>query len=49
MNLWEPGGSRFKASQTKASELLAPIYSWFPEGVGTPDWEEAKALLTALT
>ncbi|PON12332.1 hypothetical protein C2W62_40160 [Candidatus Entotheonella serta] len=33
----------------KAYTLLAPIYSWFSEGLDTPDLLEAKALLVSLT
>ena len=29
----------------EAHDLLAPIYSWFAEGLDTPDLQEAKALL----
>jgi predicted ATPase len=32
----------------EAHDLLAPIYGWFTEGLGTPDLKEAKALLEAL-
>jgi predicted ATPase len=32
----------------EASDLLAPIYSWFTEGFDTPDLKEAKALLDEL-
>jgi len=31
-----------------ARNILAPIYTWFTEGFGTPDLIEAKALLDAL-
>jgi len=42
--LWQQQG---KCEQ--ASQLLAPIYSWFTEGFDTADLQEAKALLDALT
>jgi tetratricopeptide (TPR) repeat protein len=32
----------------EARDLLAPVYSWFTEGFGTPDLKEAKALLDEL-
>jgi predicted ATPase len=32
-----------------ARNLLAPVYNWFTEGLGTPDLKEAKALLDELT
>ena len=32
----------------RARDFLAPIYSWFTEGFGTPDLKEAKALLDEL-
>jgi predicted ATPase len=32
----------------EARDLLAPAYSWFTEGLGTPDLKEAKALLEEL-
>jgi predicted ATPase len=38
--LWQHQGKR-----ADARELLAPIYSWFAEGVDTADLQEAKALL----
>jgi predicted ATPase len=41
--LWRDQGKR-----VEARALLAPIYSWFTEGFGTPDLKEAKALLEAL-
>jgi predicted ATPase len=34
--------------QTKARELLAPVYGWFTEGFDTLDLKEAKALLDEL-
>jgi class 3 adenylate cyclase len=33
----------------KAVDILAPIYNWFTEGLGTSDLTEAKALLGRLT
>ena len=44
-------GRTFKNSRTvpqQARELLAPVYSWFTEGLDTLDLKEAKALLDAL-
>jgi predicted ATPase len=41
--LWQQQGKR-----TEARDLLAPIYSWFTEGLDTTDLQEAKALLDAL-
>jgi predicted ATPase len=41
--LWQHQGKR-----AEAYELLAPIYSWFTEGLDTADLQEAKALLAAL-
>jgi class 3 adenylate cyclase/tetratricopeptide (TPR) repeat protein len=38
--LWHDQGRR-----TEAHELLAPVYGWFTEGLGTPVLQEAKALL----
>jgi class 3 adenylate cyclase/predicted ATPase len=42
--LWQQQGK-----WTDARELLAPIYGWFTEGFDTPDLQEAKALLEALS
>jgi predicted ATPase len=42
-HLWAKEGRR-----PEAHDLLAPIYSWFIEGLGTPDHKEAKALLDEL-
>jgi hypothetical protein len=39
---------RDQGKSTQACELLAPIYSWFTEGVDTLDLKEAKALLDEL-
>jgi tetratricopeptide (TPR) repeat protein len=33
---------------TEARDLLVPVYSWFVEGLGTPDLRRAKALLNQL-
>jgi hypothetical protein len=33
---------------TEARQLLAPISTWFTEGLATPDLREARALLTAI-
>jgi len=41
--LWQCQGKR-----AEARELLAPVYAWFTEGVGTADLQEAKALLDTL-
>jgi predicted ATPase len=32
----------------EARDLLAPVYGWFTEAVGTPDLKEAKVLLDKL-
>jgi predicted ATPase len=41
--LWQRQGKR-----AEAYKLLAPIYSWFTEGLDTADLREAKALLEEL-
>ena len=41
--LWGEQGRRAEAHQ-----LLAPVYSWFTEGLDTADLKEAKTLLDAL-
>jgi predicted ATPase len=41
--LWQSQGKR-----TEAHALLAPVYGWFTEGFGTPDLQQAKALLEEL-
>jgi predicted ATPase len=41
--LWQRQGQ-----PTAACQLLAEIYGWFTEGFGTPDLQEAKALLAEL-
>jgi class 3 adenylate cyclase/tetratricopeptide (TPR) repeat protein len=41
--LWRDQGKR-----SQARDLLAPVYSWFTEGLGTPVLQEAKALLEEL-
>jgi predicted ATPase len=33
----------------RVRQLLAPIYSWFTEGFGTADLQEAEALLEELS
>jgi class 3 adenylate cyclase/predicted ATPase len=42
--LWQQQG---KCAEVR--ELLAPLYGWFTEGFDTPDLQEAKALLGALS
>jgi predicted ATPase len=42
--LWQQQGQR-----AAARDLLAPLYAWFTEGLDTPDLQEAKTLLAALT
>jgi adenylate cyclase len=42
--LWQQQGKR-----ADARELLSEIYGWFTEGFGTPDLQEAEALLEALS
>ena len=39
---------REQGNAAEAHELLAPVYGWFTEGFGTPDLDEAKALLDGL-
>jgi predicted ATPase len=39
---------RDQGKHTEARELLAPIYGWFTEGLGTPVLQDAKALLQEL-
>jgi predicted ATPase len=41
--LWREQGHR-----AQALDLLAPVYSWFTEGFGTPVLKEAKAQLDQL-
>jgi class 3 adenylate cyclase/predicted ATPase len=41
--LWQQQGKR-----QEARDLLAPVYSWFTEGLDTADLQEAKALLHAV-
>jgi predicted ATPase len=38
-----------QAKQSDARDLLGPIYGWFTEGFDTPDLQDAKALISALT
>ena len=42
--LWRGQGKR-----SGGRDLLAPVYGWFTEGLGTPVLQEAKALLDELT
>jgi predicted ATPase len=42
--LWQKQGK-----QQEARQMLAEIYGWFTEGFGTPDLQEARALLDELT
>jgi predicted ATPase len=39
---------RDQGKHTEARDLLAPVYGWFTEGLGTRDLKEAKALLAEL-
>jgi class 3 adenylate cyclase/predicted ATPase len=39
---------RDQGGLAEARDLLTPVYSWLTEGFGTPDLEEAKALLEAI-
>jgi predicted ATPase len=41
--LWQQQGKHHAAH-----ELLAAVYGWFTEGFGTPDLQDARALLEAL-
>jgi predicted ATPase len=40
---------RDQGHRAEARDLLAPVYSWFTEGFGTPYLKEAKALLDELS
>jgi predicted ATPase len=42
--LWEAQSER-----RRAHDLLAPIHGWFTEGFGTPELQEARTLLDALS
>jgi hypothetical protein len=42
--LWQQQGKR-----DAAYEILADIYGWFTEGFDTPDLQDARALLEALS
>jgi predicted ATPase len=42
--VWDGQGRR-----TEAHTLLAPTLGWFTEGLGTPDLQEARALLDGLS
>ena len=53
--LWELRAAvslaRFRRDQNRRAEardLLVPVYSWFTEGLETPDLKEAKAVLDTL-
>jgi len=37
-----------QAKSTNGRNLLAPVYSWFTEGLDTPDLKEAKSLLDSM-
>jgi predicted ATPase len=39
---------RDQGRRAEARDLLAPVYGWFTEGFGTPDLNDAKALLEEL-
>ena len=39
---------RDQCCRAEARDLLAPVYNWFTEGLGTPDLKEARALLVEL-
>jgi predicted ATPase len=39
---------RDQEKHAEARDLLAPVYGWFTEGLGTPALQEAKALLAEL-
>jgi predicted ATPase len=39
---------RDQSKRAEARDLLAPVYSWFTEGFGTPVLQEARALLAEL-
>jgi hypothetical protein len=43
LDLWQQQGKRQHAQQ-----LLTEVYSWFTEGIETPDLQEAKMWLEAL-
>jgi predicted ATPase len=40
---------RDQGKPAEARDLLAPVYGWFTEGVGTPVLQDAKTLLEELT
>jgi predicted ATPase len=40
---------RRQGKEDAARHLLSPIYAWFTEGFETPDLQDAKTLLTALS
>jgi len=39
---------RDQGRRAEAHDLVAPVYRWFTEGLGTPDLKEAKVLLDKL-
>jgi len=39
---------RDQGRRTEARDLLAPVYGWFTEGLGTPDLKQAKVVLDEL-
>jgi predicted ATPase len=39
---------RDQGKQTDARDLLAPVYTWFTEGLDTPDLREAASVLDEL-
>ena len=52
--LWRDQGQRGTPSEASAKaaearDLLAPVYAWFTEGLGTRDLQDAKALLGELS
>jgi predicted ATPase len=42
------GLRRDQGRRAEGRDLLAPVYDWFTEGFGTPDLQDAKALLDEL-
>ena len=43
------GRFRDQGKRAAARDLLAPVYGWFTEGLGTPVLQEAKALSDELS
>jgi predicted ATPase len=39
---------RDQGKQTDARDVLAPVYTWFTEGLNTPDLREAATVLAEL-